>query len=152
LAFAVDLLRGPLNTAVFTFRLRHSLAKCLSFSQLKHFLIFLLKLLTRRALGSFFLIFSVSFNSGPRYLVYFIGIFLFLLIRRCVKSLSFIFRISFTEIIVQSREQVNQSYLIIRKFSNRHRILNAYAESFVKAGHSSPFVLRHLCCKPYKLG
>jgi hypothetical protein len=69
-----------------------------------------------------------------------------------VELLSFIFRVPSPEIVVQSGGQVNQSYLIVRELADRHYVLNAGAESLVKAGHSGPFVPRHLCCKPGELG
>jgi hypothetical protein len=69
-----------------------------------------------------------------------------------VKLLTLIFRVPLTEVIVQSKEQVDQSYPIVWELADRHCVLDINAKSFVKAGHSSPFVLGYLRCEPRELG
>jgi hypothetical protein len=66
----------------------------------KTFPYFLLRVVCSWGPRPFLAVFSVSFNSGPRYLVYFVEIFLFWLILRCVKLPAFILRVFSAEIIV----------------------------------------------------
>jgi hypothetical protein len=61
---------------------------------------FLSKAACLKGLRSFFSIFSISFNSGPRYLVYFVEVFLLKFTLKNSMSLALIFYIPAAEVIV----------------------------------------------------
>jgi hypothetical protein len=70
------------------------------FAAVKTFPGFLLKVVCSWGLRPLFLILSVSFNSGPRYLVYFVEIFLLRFALGDSVSLALIFCVFTTEVVV----------------------------------------------------